>query len=396
MRKVLRRSLGLLAVTLVPALGEAAQVCTPTPPMMEARAYHTATQLSPTTVLVAGGVAWWQTGTASTEIYDLQADAWHQTPRPLNHPRWGHTATPLTSGPDAKVLVVGGFSTDYWGNPMALASVELYDPDPAHTTWADTASLNHARGGHTATLLESGPNAGKVLVVGGEDPHPTDALTSAELYDPVNGTWSLAGDLNEGRYAHTATLLVSGADAGKVLVVGGYNFVVGGVSSAELYDPVTGWSQTAPLSVPRSAHTATLLLPSGDVLVAGGTGPAPAEVYVNGSWSPRLDPVTGVWSPPAGVLGLLGGHTATLLDTGHREVLVAGGSPSGCCSPVASMQLYYNGIWTAMDPETLTTPRVNHTATLMKAGAILFTGGFTGEGRNTIATATAEVCRPQP
>src|SRR6266480_340416 len=61
-----------------------------------------------------------------------------------------------------------------------------------------TGSLATARNGHTATLL---PN-GKVLVAGGGN-------NSAELYDPVSGTWSATGSFATARTFHTATLLLS-------------------------------------------------------------------------------------------------------------------------------------------------------------------------------------------
>src|ERR1043166_5958768 len=48
--------------------------------------------------------------------------------------------------------------------------------------WEFTGSLNSARVGHTATLLQNG----KVLVAGGIDGN--GALASAELYDPATGT----------------------------------------------------------------------------------------------------------------------------------------------------------------------------------------------------------------
>jgi len=73
----------------------------------------------------------------------------------------------------------------------------------------DHRLMNHQRSFHTATLL---PN-GKVLVAGGDD----GDNTSAELYDPVAGTWSSTGSLNHPRVFHTATLLNSGL----VLAVGG-------------------------------------------------------------------------------------------------------------------------------------------------------------------------------
>ncbi|MFN2514069.1 MAG: Kelch repeat-containing protein, partial [Pyrinomonadaceae bacterium] len=101
-------------------------------------------------------------------------------------------------------------------------------------------------------------------VAGGCNDAGCPSLDSAELYDPVTGTWGLTGALNVDRGEHSATLLPNG----KVLVAGGFNRGV--VGSAELYDPVAGtWSFTGNLNVARADHTATLL-PNGKVLVAGG------------------------------------------------------------------------------------------------------------------------------
>src|SRR5712692_5013432 len=89
-------------------------------------------------------------------------------------------------------------------------------------TWSFTGSM-HGGGGGTATRLKNG----KVLVAG-------EAGTSAELYNPTTGTWSLTGSLNVARGGFAATPLTNG----KVLIEGGNN---GGVlTSAELYDPTTG------------------------------------------------------------------------------------------------------------------------------------------------------------
>jgi Kelch motif len=136
-----------------------------------------------------------------------------------------------------------------------------------------TGAMATAREQHTATLLADG----RVLIVGGTTPTSTgdfQPTATVEIYDPSTGSFSVTGSMAEARSFHTATLLPSG----NVLVAGG------GVenSTAELYDPATGsFSITGGMEIGRSGHTATLL-PNGSVLVAGGgifAGLASAELY---------------------------------------------------------------------------------------------------------------------
>jgi hypothetical protein len=75
---------------------------------------------------------------------------------------------------NGQVLVAGGIKnfdgmTTY--SPVTLASAELYDPSKG--TWSATGSMNAARTGVQATLLENG----QVLMAQG----------TAELYDPSEG-----------------------------------------------------------------------------------------------------------------------------------------------------------------------------------------------------------------
>jgi hypothetical protein len=168
----------------------------------------------------------------------------------------------------------------------------------------------------------------------------------------------------ESHSSHTATLLPDGT----VLVAGGY-----GPASAELYDPSSGsWTATGNMNEGRGDHTATLL-PDGRVLVAGGSsGPAPlasAELY---------DPSSGTWAATGNMIEGRVNHTATLLPDG--QVLVAGGGGSGTLmgpAPLASAELYdpSSGSWTA-------TGNMNEvrggTATLLPHGTVLVAGGSSG------------------
>jgi hypothetical protein len=55
----------------------------------------------------------------------------------------------------------------------------------------------------------------------------------AEAYDPDEGTWSPAPELNEGGASHSATLLENGV----VLVASGVDITNTYLTSAELLDP---------------------------------------------------------------------------------------------------------------------------------------------------------------
>jgi len=140
------------------------------------------------------------------------------------------------------------------------------------------SSMVAARWTHTATLL---PN-GTVLIAGGDDSiDGTNVLASAELYDPVAGT-----------FTPTGTLAVPGISTRRccwqrdVLITGGYDGIENWFASAELYNLVAGkFTLTGTMTTPRGRHTATSL-PSGKVLIAGGgnstvlaDGPRSSELY---------------------------------------------------------------------------------------------------------------------
>ena len=186
--------------------------------------------------------------------------------------RYLHTATLLSNG---KVLLVGGRISEGWSD-YALATSEIFDP--VAVTFSDSGTLNHDRFAHTSTRLQNG----KILVAGGYRLNSSGTergeLASAEVFDPASGAWNLASDMIEARYGASASLLPNG----DVLITGG-GFGETYRSSAEVFNPTSGWQSVGPMSSPRGFHTSTGL-PDGRVLIAAGRtvsdAPSPAaEIY---------------------------------------------------------------------------------------------------------------------
>jgi N-acetylneuraminic acid mutarotase len=265
-------------------------------------------------------------GSDAAELYDPTTNSWSSAGN-LITARSGHSATLLPSG---KVLVTGGYgaSSSILGGNKILSNAELYDP--ATNTWSGAASLASARMSHTATLMLTG----NVLVTGGYGPGggllgsiTSKLLASAEIYDPISNTWTLAASPAELRAYHTATLLPDG----RVLVAGGFYEGSGVISflkphgSTELYDPVTkSWMGGGSLVTTRGYHTATLL-PNGRVLVTGGLGDT--GHIINGQHildsAEFYDLSNNNWTAAGNLSKRREYHTATLLPEG--KVLIVGG-----------------------------------------------------------------------
>ncbi len=277
-----------------------------------------------------------------------------------------HTATLLPSG---KVLIAGGDSCSFinYYQSCPLDSAEVYDPVAG--TFATTGKMSVTRFFHTATLLGNG----KVLVTGGHD-------ASADLYDPASGTFAATGSMSVGRNSHTATLLVSG----KVLIAGGSN-ATGALATAELYDPTAGtFTLTGSMAAGRTSHTATLLA-NGMVLIAGGSNSANPTLAT----TELYDPAKGSFTAANGMVSPRIFHTATLLSNGN--VLVTGGIANLATGVSLSSAEVYNvaaGTFAATTAP-MVTARDSHFAVLLANGDVLVAGGsfgssaFTAELYNT-------------
>ena len=295
------------------------------------------------------------------------AGAWVATGS-MGTPRFGHTAVRLLDG---RLLVVGGYSgrgAD-GGYAVQTTSAEVYDPETG--IWSATGDMSTPPKSFPATLLRDG----RVLV--------GDGGRGAELYDPDSGIWSATRPMVRGGVE--ATLLRDGT----VLVTGN--------EGSELYDPDDGtWTATPSVGTQRHSHAA-ILLPDGDVLVAGGHSPGDdpavtAELY---------DPETGSWTSIASMNAAREAIEAFPRPDG--KVLVVGGPYKG---GALSADLYdpVTGTWAAVGERSSEHRPSNPAITAMSDGTVLVTGdrlfqlydpdtgiwsaGGTMPGLHTQATAT--------
>lgn len=187
------------------------------------------------------------------------------------------------------------------------------------------------------------------------------------------------------RYAHSATLLPSG----NVLVAGGVDAAGNRLATCEIHQTSRDGSviDAGSMSVARASHTATVL-PDGRVLVTGGvdnTGTLlnSGELY---------DPATNSWSAVSGPTTMQFArynHTATLLNDGR--VLICGGQTNnpGAGDVTADCDIFCTATsqtgcgagafrFVQAAPSDLQMARAVHTAVLLKDGKVWFAGGWNG------------------
>lgn len=293
---------------------------------------------------------------------------------PMVVTRTGPTVTLLHNG---TVLVTGGSD-----GANALSSAEIFD-SVSGTFRLTKGSMSTPRYGNTATLLSDG----RVLIEGGYDHIPTasdPALDSAEIYDPDMDSFLPAGRMQTRHTLNRAKEVL--LNNGQVLLAGGEaNWTASGcfpvLSTAQLFDPNTNQFSftTGNLTTSRQESEETLLL-TGRVLLSGGFD---TNCNILGS-AELYDPVSQKFTSTGNLNFSRLGQASTLLPDGR--VLVTGGLPG---VSLISAENYANGIFTSSNG-TLTHSRFNHTSTLLDDGTVLLVGG-TGDGGSS---RTAEIYDP--
>ena len=254
-------------------------------------------------LLVTGGHILHDRGLPDVNIFDPATRAWIPV-APMVQGRWYPSTTVLANG---DMLTVGGADSsatmvtvpEVWngsswrrliGANLSLpyypwlfqapngrvfyaghAKATYYLDTQGNGAWTFVANSNYGeREFGSAVMYEPG----KVLIVGGggflSSTLPTNTAETIDLHD-ATPTWKSTGSMAFRRRHVTATLLPTG----DVLVTGGtagpgMNDVPGSVHQAEIWNPTTGtWKTLAANAIDRIYHSTAILLPDARVLVAG-------------------------------------------------------------------------------------------------------------------------------
>ncbi|MGB9382104.1 MAG: kelch repeat-containing protein [Candidatus Binatus sp.] len=202
-------------------------------------------------------------------------------------------------------------------------SVDLYDPASNRFAPEIATTQMKERMRATATLLDTGPNAGKVLIAGGDNRNGVQR-TSTELYDLATNAVADGPAMKSPRSGHTATVIPSGPNAGKILFAGGMGADGGELASTELYDPATNKFFPGPtMRAGCSVCTATVIMSgknAGNILIAGSDDSRSQKALLELYDSPVNEFILG---PRTNIRGV---YSATAIASGKNagKVLILG------------------------------------------------------------------------
>lgn len=173
---------------------------------------------------------------------------------------------------------------------------------------------------------------GKVLVAGGYD-FLLGFSTSSEVAEPMRGLLAPSGAMKVARNFAASALLGNGT----VLVAGGFVGNAGSVAVAEIYDAKAGTFERTPgnMTEGREAHSATAL-PDGKVLIVGGLQ---ASGFKFTATAETFDPATGNFTKTPTAMSTPRAFHVAGFDADKKVVFAAGGA-SGPSAETDTVELY--------------------------------------------------------
>lgn len=264
----------------------------------------------------------------------------------MSTPRYGLFAASLPGG---RVLVGGGYN-----GSSNVKSAEIYDP--VSGTFSSTVDMGVARYSAAAAPLPDG----RVLVAGGDG-------ATAETFNPATYTFSPVGSMSTIRQDAAAAPLPDG----RVLVAGGYNGATT-VDSAEIFDPKTNTFSSAGIGhmfTPRLGSAAGLL-GDGRVLIAGGYNGIGDDQS-----SETFDPKTNTFTREANMPQTRSDFAGASLPDG-RVAVFAGQNPGGDLNTALTFDPATN-VFSSAGLGTMATGRkVLAAAPITTTGQVLVVGGY--------------------
>jgi hypothetical protein len=357
------------------------------PAINTARAQFTATTLGDGRVLITGGSDGQGIITRS-EVFDPVANSWtdctsltaNQNDGLMVDPtgtfataRQLHTATLLSTG---QVLVAGGLGVERnnaQGQPVFEAMKTAYLFDPTANKFTAAPQLTEGRGWHSAALLTNS----KVLVGGGLGAQMT-SLTSAEVFDPIAGTWTQVNPGAGGKHTWGAMLTTQG----QTVFAGGADVVQGqqGLQLAgfpgqrvERFD-ATGMAFTVgPNNAGDVIFQGANVISSGKALFVGGQGVSGQQLVVLDT-SELYDGGNNTFSAgPTLNVARFGAEVAEVATSSDQLII---GGVDGQGAPTAICELYGAYGNAILGQVSMSAGRVDHRAVTLRDGRILVIAGF--------------------
>ncbi|MEM7195715.1 MAG: kelch repeat-containing protein [Pseudomonadota bacterium] len=241
------------------------------------------------------------------------------------------------------------FDEDSGGDDIAIADFRFGGSSFGTTTESFATNIEPRRFAANGLTLDN-----QLLITGGfPDGDRGSRLT--EMIDLGTGESEVVGDMVEGRYFHTLTMLPDG----NFLAVGGRNSTTNSIASAEIFDVDTKtWRAVASVGQVASSHSVTRLF-DGRLL------------FVNGPSYQLFDPTTEQWTAPMPMNAPRSSHAATLALDG--KVWVTGGNLSQETTSIYDPE---NDTWSA--GPNMNTGRFGHNMVTLPDGRLAVVGQVNG------------------
>ncbi len=222
---------------------------------------------------VIGNKAWILYSELAMELGYMPLDQAMGQPNYINEPLWW-----VTDQYNAGYVILGGLHPPDASDVDEVSSRFIsFDPGrppnlmPAMVAM-DGGSRNLPTGRYDGAVVYIEP-LHKLYVMGGRVASGQSVAT-VDVFNFTSGQWEIAPSLNDARSGHVA-LLVDDGTRPLIYVVGGAYYPPGGaqrtmVATSEVFNPETGiWSRTLPLALPTE-NGAGIVVPSKETLGLGG------------------------------------------------------------------------------------------------------------------------------